>query len=559
MPNRKRSAGVLAAIIVVTMLVSTFAVGTAHATATTITAYKSTIAVNVKDAYSASEWTDTPTITEPISGLSFAVKQNGTGWLFLMMWQTNPAVCSDSFCFGGIELNSLSNTGEMGTPTTPSIMILASSYFQNSVGHTTDEFISTADQTPISVESLGYATQSVCGALTLTGSVTSGTYTVQCYRPFALKNASPYDFPTLGVGSTLEIGFAVGEFSNPGDHDATSMIGYVLTFSGSTYSPSSTTSSTSSSSTSTTSTTPTTTTTSSTTSTTSTTPTTTTTSSTTSTKSTTPTTTTITTSTTSTTPTTTTTTTTTSKSTTPTTTTTATTATSSGPAYTVKVTTNAASYQNVQTGLITVTITPNPGAGTMVQLAIMNPYGTPLFTDAAPVSAAGTASANFTTGSPYWEWVGGTYSVNASWSPTSSAAPFLGVAQFTYSGSAPSTTTTTSTSSAVTVTTTAPPTTKTVTSTQSVVSTESVTSTQSVTGPTTTTTATTTAVVTSTQTSTATAPPSTVTSTSTVTQTTSSIPGWAYAVMAVLLILGLAIGYVVKNVVASRPAATGAS
>jgi hypothetical protein len=44
-----------------------------------------------------------------------------------------------------------------------------------------------------------------------------------------------------------------------------------------------------------------------------------------------------------------------------------------------------------------------------------------------------------------------------------------------------------------------------------------------------------------------------------VTQTTSSIPGWAYAVMAVLLILGLAIGYVVKNVVASRPAATGAS
>jgi protein-S-isoprenylcysteine O-methyltransferase Ste14 len=48
-----------------------------------------------------------------------------------------------------------------------------------------------------------------------------------------------------------------------------------------------------------------------------------------------------------------------------------------------------------------------------------------------------------------------------------------------------------------------------------------------------------------------TSPPSTVTSTSTristLTQTSSSIPEWAYGVMAVLLIVGLAIGYVVKR------------
>jgi hypothetical protein len=42
-------------------------------------------------------------------------------------------------------------------------------------------------------------------------------------------------------------------------------------------------------------------------------------------------------------------------------------------------------------------------------------------------------------------------------------------------------------------------------------------------------------------------PPSTVTSTSTVTQTTSAIPGWAYGLMVVLLLIGLAIGYVVKR------------
>jgi hypothetical protein len=50
-------------------------------------------------------------------------------------------------------------------------------------------------------------------------------------------------------------------------------------------------------------------------------------------------------------------------------------------------------------------------------------------------------------------------------------------------------------------------------------------------------------------TQTVTGPGSTVTNTatSTVTQTTSSIPGWSYAVMAVLLLVGLAIGFVVKR------------
>jgi protein-S-isoprenylcysteine O-methyltransferase Ste14 len=44
----------------------------------------------------------------------------------------------------------------------------------------------------------------------------------------------------------------------------------------------------------------------------------------------------------------------------------------------------------------------------------------------------------------------------------------------------------------------------------------------------------------------------TQTATSTVTQTNSTTPGWAYGVMVVLLLAGLAIGYVVK-----RPRAKG--
>jgi len=74
------------------------------------------------------------------------------------------------------------------------------------------------------------------------------------------------------------------------------------------------------------------------------------------------------------------------------------------------------------------------------------------------------------------------------------------------------------------------------------------TTTQTVTGPTTT-------VTGPASTITSTAPPTTLTSTqtatltstSTVTQTTSTTPDWAYGAMVLLLVLGLAIGYVVKR------------
>lgn len=204
--------------------------------ATTITAYQAQIPVNVKAPYNPSDWTDTMTFTEPTSGMTFAAKQNGTGWLFLMKWGTSIPYCQDQSCFGGIELGHLNNTSPMGSPSTITIMILASQSFTGGV----DEFISQGEETPSPVESYGYATQSVCGL-----AFASNEYTVQCYRPFVLANASPYDFPNLGVGSTIEIGFAVGEFSNPGDHAASDMSTYLLTFSDQTYTAPSTSTSTS--------------------------------------------------------------------------------------------------------------------------------------------------------------------------------------------------------------------------------------------------------------------------------------------------------------------------
>jgi len=114
------------------------------------------------------------------------------------------------------------------------------------------------------------------------------------------------------------------------------------------------------------------------------------------------------------------------------------------------------------------------------------------------------------------------------------------------------TTTTTSTTPTVTTTQTATQTvtgpTTTMTTTLPVTTTRTSTTIQTVTGPTT--------IVTGpTSTITSTAPPTTLTTTitttqtatSTVTQTTSATPDWTYGAMVVLLLIGLAIGYVVKR------------
>jgi hypothetical protein len=193
----------------------------AQTSATTITAYKSQTSVNVHSPYSASQWSDTVTVNEPVSGITAAFKQNGTGLLFYMTWQQSTTDCSDSSCYGGIELGYANNTAPMGSSSTPTTMILASQSFTGNV----NEFISTGFFTPPTVESAGYASATTCG-LTLSGT----TYTAVCYRPFSTPKDSP-SAVTLSVGATVELGFAVGEFNKPGTHVASTMQSYVLTIS----------------------------------------------------------------------------------------------------------------------------------------------------------------------------------------------------------------------------------------------------------------------------------------------------------------------------------------
>jgi len=172
--------------------------------------------------------------------MNVAFKQNGTGLLFLLEWQQSSSYCYDKWCFGGIEIANSSNYGEMGSASTPTIMILLSTAFQSGY----DEFISTGDTTPASVEQSGYATQSVCSLV-----VSNGTYTGECYRPFHLTNASANDpFTAFASGTPLEIAFAVGEFPSPGQHLATDMATYSLILSNQTYSGASSTTTTTQSS-----------------------------------------------------------------------------------------------------------------------------------------------------------------------------------------------------------------------------------------------------------------------------------------------------------------------
>ena len=483
----------------IVLMVFAFALplNTAAAAPTTVTAYKSSIAVNPKSPYQASQWTDTPSITDKTSGVTFAVKQNGTGWLFVMQWASSALFCSDMYCFGGIELGYTNNTQAMGSPTTPTIMILGSPSFPG-----VDEFISTGFSTPAPVESMGYTTQSVCG-LTVSGS----QYTAVCYRPFTLNKASPFDFK-LGVGSSVELGFAVGEFDNPGDHAATDMSSYVLTFSGSTYGGGggSTTSSTTTSTTTTSSTTSSHTTSTTTTSTTS--PTTTTSSSTTSSPTT--------------------------SSTTSTTTTFPTTITSTATSSSVStsgtstialsVGTSAKSYNGTSNGAISGSVKGTSPSGT-VTLHVYNPSGQLVFSDSRPLSSGGTYNDTFHAGVSGL-WTTGTYTVTATWNT------LVATSTFAYTAAAPASATTTVTTTN-TVTTTLPPTTVTTTAPGS--------------GS---------ATVTSTVTTTAPGSGSTVTTTATTTVTSSgSVPGWVYAAIILLLIVGLVVGYLARSMM-GRPKTT---
>ncbi len=492
--TRKGSFVLVSAMLVTMALLSGISIGTAHAAPTPITAYQSTIAVNVHNPYSAAQWTDTATFTEPNSGITFAVKQNTTGWLFLMSWKTSQFYCLDAACFGGIEIGSLANTSPMGDGTNPTIMILASTSFKNNV----DEFISTGEQTPSTVDSYGYSVQTVCG-LTLTGTVSSGQYTAVCYRPFTLKNASPYDLK-LGVGTTIEIAFTLGEFNNPGEHAATDMATYTLTFSGSTFTGSGTSSTTSSSTTSSSTTSSSTTSSHSTTSSTSSSSTTS--SSTTSSSSTSSSSTTSSSTTSSST--------TTSKSSSSSSTTSSTTSSSSTlvtPVTAISVASTSGSYSGVQSGVISGTLTGG-STGFLVTLSVTNPAGAVVFATTAGVGSNASYSATFTPGGSSL-WVSGTYTVTASY------GSFKASSTFSYSPSSAA-------STVVSTVTTTSPTTVTVTGSGN-------------------------------------GQGSTVTTTQTTTVTTSSgsIPSWVYAVIVVLLLVGLAVGYMARNLMSAnrnRPA-----
>lgn len=200
----------------------------------TITVYQATTPVTLDGVVQPGEWSDTPIINITSAGMGVAFEHNSTGLLMLFQWQNNTSSCSDKYCFGGVEFGDLNNTGPMGATATPTIMLLLSPSFSGSY----DEFISKAEITPTPVEQDGYKTQSTC-AMKLSGTI----YTAECYRPFVLNDASPFDpFPSFVAGSAMEIGFAVGEFNEPGLHAATDMSTYVLILSNQTYTSTSTTS-----------------------------------------------------------------------------------------------------------------------------------------------------------------------------------------------------------------------------------------------------------------------------------------------------------------------------
>lgn len=133
-------------------------------------------------------------------------------------------------------------------------------------------------------------------------------------------------------------------------------------------------------------------------------------------------------------------------------------------------------------------------------MTIVSPSNHTVFSDTIPVQSGGSFSVPFLAyGSVASLWTSGTYKVTATWTTLTATS------QFSYT---PPPTPTTSTS---TVTTT-------------------------LSGPATT---------------------QTVTTVSTSTITSTSVPAWAYGIMIILLVIGFAVGYVLKGPIAHRPAVEG--
>jgi hypothetical protein len=165
-------------------------------------------------------------------------------------------------------------------------------------------------------------------------------------------------------------------------------------------------------------------------------------------------------------------------------------------------------------GVVSGTLT-GAGPGYYVTLTITSPVGNVVFSDSVVVAAKGAFSDTFYAGVTNL-WTSGTYTVKVSYGSLSATSTF------SY----------------------APITTVSVTATSTVVST--LISTTTSVSPTTITVSGQGSTVTQTQTQ---------TQTTTVTQSASGLPAWGYAALVVLLLVGLAVGYVARNMIGNRSAA----
>ncbi len=188
-----------------------------------------------------------------------------------------------------------------------------------------------------------------------------------------------------------------------------------------------------------------------------------------------------------------------------------------------------ASLSGTQSYTISGTISPTPSLPDDVFIEVQ-PQGSSTVLDFSNVAVTASGTFSYTTNvGGNSEWVSDTYVITAT---DSNGA--TGTTTFEYVVIPGTTTTTSTTTAPSTTSTTTPP----FTVTQTVTTTITATTSQTLTGPTTS--------VTNTETATQTV-------TSTTTQISSSVPSSAYATMAVLLIAGLAIGYVIKRPSVSKP------
>jgi len=204
-------------LLVLTFTIMSLAAVPVASAATELKAYRSRVVPTIDGIASDGEWTDTPSFSETTSGASVAFKHDEKSLYILVVFPKSQPSEKDFF---GIEFDNNGDKAHMGSGSSPDDALFVSPAYKPNNGK--DAFL------------MGFAKQTDDDKAGGTNDVearmvySSGNYVVEIRRSLTTNDSKGNDV-SLTVGSSVGIGFTMGEFGKGALHAATDMNTYTLT------------------------------------------------------------------------------------------------------------------------------------------------------------------------------------------------------------------------------------------------------------------------------------------------------------------------------------------